>query len=342
MLLFSVASLTPAALIALATLSGGGWAFALLAYMAVFVPLLDLLFARVTPPAEAEEFPAANALSVALALAHFAGLALAVWALSGPMLTLAQKAALFAGAGLWFGQVSNSNAHELIHRGNRLLHRLGVAVYVSLLFGHHASAHVLVHHVRVATPEDPNSARLGEGFYRFALRAWMGSFREGLRAETARMVRAGRPLWRHPYGAYVGGAVVTFAAAFVLGGAGGILAMIGLAGYAQMQLLLSDYVQHYGLSRAMRPDGKPEPVADRHSWNSPHWYSSSMMLNAPRHSDHHARPLRPYPALRLTDGPQLPRSLPVMATLALFPRRWRRVMDRRVARLSSISERPTG
>lgn len=342
MLLFAIASLTPALLICLATLSGGGWAFALLAYMAVFVPVLDLLVARVTPPAEAEEFPVANALSVALALAHLVALGLAVWGLSGAELSVLQKVALFFGAGLWFGQVSNSNAHELIHRGSRLLHRLGVAVYVSLLFGHHASAHVLVHHVRVATPDDPNSARLGEGFYRFALRAWMGSFREGLRAETARMARTGRPRWRHPYGVYVGGAVVTLGAALGLGGAGGVLALIGLAGYAQMQLLLSDYVQHYGLSRTMRPDGKPEPVADGHSWNSPHWYSSALMLNAPRHSDHHARPLRPYPALRLTDGPQLPRSLPVMATLALFPRRWRRVMDRRVARLSSISERPTG
>ncbi|RYG90900.1 alkane 1-monooxygenase [Loktanella sp. IMCC34160] len=338
MILFSVASLTPAALIALATLSGGGWALALLAYMAVFVPLLDLLVAGVTPPAEAEEFPAANALSVALALAHFAGLALAVWALSGPMLTLLEKVALFAGAGLWFGQVSNSNAHELIHRGGRALHRLGVAVYVSLLFGHHASAHVLVHHVRVATPDDPNSARLGEGFYRFALRAWIGSFRDGRRAETARMARAGRSMWRHPYLVYIGGALATCAIAIAIGGVGGLLALLCLAGYAQMQLLMSDYVQHYGLSRVPRADGKPEPVGDRHSWNSPHWYSSALMLNAPRHSDHHARPARPYPALELTDGPQLPRSLPVMAVLALWPRKWRQVMDRRVAQLSAHSE----
>jgi alkane 1-monooxygenase len=56
------------------------------------------------------------------------------------------------------------------------------------------------------------------------------------------------------------------------------------------------------------------------------------MLNAPRHSDHHAHPSRPYAVLRLSDGPLLPRSLPVMAGVALFPRRWRRMMDPLVAK----------
>jgi alkane 1-monooxygenase len=64
------------------------------------------------------------------------------------------------------------------------------------------------------------------------------------------------------------------------------------------------------------------------------------MLNAPRHSDHHAHPARAYPALRLgaadTPGrPVLPRSLPVMATLAMVPPLWRRMMDPRVAALSA-------
>jgi len=79
----------------------------------------------------------------------------------------------------------------------------------------------------------------------------------------------------------------------------------------------------------------------RHSWNAPHWFSSALMLNAPRHSDHHTHPARVYPALRLTeDMPVLPRSLPAMATLALFPRLWRRVMDPRVADWQDGAERP--
>jgi alkane 1-monooxygenase len=65
-----------------------------------------------------------------------------------------------------------------------------------------------------------------------------------------------------------------------------------------------------------------------------------MMLNAPRNSDHHAHPARPYPALRLPPGaPMLPCSVPVMGALALWPPVWRRVMDPRLPVRSRESDR---
>jgi alkane 1-monooxygenase len=92
---------------------------------------------------------------------------------------------------------------------------------------------------------------------------------------------------------------------------------------------LSDYVQHYGLRRAAG-----ERVATAHSWNAPQWFSSSLMLNAPRHSDHHAHPTRPYPALRLEDdAPILPWPLPLACFVALIPRLWRRKMARALTKL---------
>ncbi|MCP1169804.1 alkane 1-monooxygenase, partial [Limimaricola sp. ASW11-118] len=306
------------------------WALAAPLALALLTAALDEIGARLAPPRPGAEFPAFAMLNLAIGVAHFGLLAGVVWALSGGWLGPLEKAGLFAAAGLWLGQVSNANAHELIHASARGPRRLGVAVYVSLLFGHHASAHPLVHHVRVATPDDPATARRGEGFWRYAPRAWRGSFREGLRMESAR--RRGHPRWRHPYLHYAGGAALALGLSALLTGWRGFAAHLALAGFAQLQLLLSDYVQHYGLERARGPDGRVEPVGARHSWNSPHPVSSWMMLNAPRHSDHHARPARPYPALDLPRAaPMLPRSLPVMAWLALWPRGWRRVMDPRVA-----------
>ncbi|WP_282025551.1 alkane 1-monooxygenase [Limimaricola cinnabarinus] len=329
-LAFATATLLPLPLIAAAMLWGGAWAFAAPLALALLTAALDEIGARLAPPRPGAEFPASAALTLAIGLSHFALLGGAVWALSGGWLTLGEKAGLFAAAGLWLGQVSNANAHELIHAPARGPRRLGVAVYVSLLFGHHASAHPLVHHVRVATRDDPATARRGEGFWRYAPRAWRGGFREGLRMESAR--RRGHPRWRHPYLHYAGGAALALGLSALLAGWRGVAAHLALAGFAQLQLLLSDYVQHYGLERARGPDGRIEPVGARHSWNSPHPVSSWMMLNAPRHSDHHARPARPYPALDLPEAaPMLPRSLPVMACLALWPRFWRRVMDPRVA-----------
>ncbi len=339
MVIFAVVTLMAPALLALGACLGGLWALAGLLWMTALTATLDEWIAATLPTAEGEEFPAANALSIALAAAHFGLWGLVIAALGGATgLTTWEKLAVFAGTGLFFGQVSNSNAHELIHRAARPLRHLGKWVYISVFPGHHASAHTLVHHVHVATRADPNSARPGESFYRFLRRAWPGELRAGLTAETARLKRAGRPLWMHPYITYFAGTAIFLVLAVALGGAKGLLGAVCLAGFAQTQLLLSDYVQHYGLTRKVQRNGKPEPVAARHSWNAPHPMSSALMLNAPRHSDHHAHPSRPYPALALDDAmPMLPRSLPVMACVALYPRLWRKVMDPRAARWQSLA-----
>ena len=325
MLLFAIASLAPLPLFAAGLWLGGPWVSAVFVYMTVFAAVLDQAIPHVAPDApEGTEFPAADALLVALAIGHLLAFPAVVWALAGDSgLSGWEKAGLFLGAGLWFGQVSNPMAHELIHRGNRWLFRLGGLVYTSMMFGHHTSAHRHVHHRFAASHDDPNTARSGEGFYPFFLRAWAGSFIQGMKMETAR----GHSV--HPYVWYTGGAVLALATGYALGGAGGAIAWLALALHAQVQLMLSDYVQHYGLQRGRRPDGKLEPVGPRHSWNAPQWFSSAMMLNAPRHSDHHAHPTRAYPNLRLpaaTDAPTLPWPLPVACTLALIPPLWKRAI----------------
>ncbi|SEO02625.1 alkane 1-monooxygenase [Salinihabitans flavidus] len=337
MIWFTIATLTPVALLTAAALAGGIWPLAALLYLTGFTYAMDRLVRGAAARRGAGgEFPAGDALSVTLGLAHLALVPLAVWAIGGPSgLSPAARVLAFFAFGLFFGQVSNANAHELIHRAARWPRRLGTLVYITLLFGHHASAHPLVHHVHVATPRDPNSARKGESFYRFWPRAWIGSFREGLRAETARRARAGRPLWTHPYIGYVGGALALLAGSVWLAGPGGAAALVGVAVYAQMQLLVSDYVQHYGLSRPQTA-GRPAPVGPGDSWNSPHMWSSALMLNAPRHSDHHLHPARRYPSLTLDTAsmPILPRSLPVMGAVALVPPLFHRMMAPRLAVLS--------
>ncbi len=337
MILFGFATLTPLLLIAMGALAGGWWVLLALAFLTLLTGSLDAIVRHVTPPTPESEFPAADALCVALGIGHFVLLVVVVTALAGDTLSIWEKLPLFAAAGMFFGQVSNANAHELIHRGSRSLHRLGMWIYISLLFGHHTSAHVLVHHRYVATRSDPNTSRLGESYYRFARRAWRGSFREGYRAEAARLAKIGRSSWYNPYLVYIAGAAGFLYIAFLLGGLKGVFIYLAIAGFAQAQLLMSDYVQHYGLVRSLSDTGKPEPVGDRHSWNSRHWFSSAVMLNAPRHADHHAHPSRPYAALSLPEnGPMLPRSLPVMACVALFPKRWRRLMDKRAQKWTEI------
>ncbi|NHX27973.1 alkane 1-monooxygenase, partial [Escherichia coli] len=138
---FALATLAPVPLLGLGAAFGGAWIWAALIYMTLFAGLADRVMARPESDApEGAEFPAADRLSALLAVLHFVLLAAGVWAVSGVSgLTLGARIVAFFAYGLFFGQVSNSNAHELIHRSTRALHRLGMWVYISLMFGHHTS-----------------------------------------------------------------------------------------------------------------------------------------------------------------------------------------------------------
>lgn len=339
---FALAALLPLPLLGLGAVQGGTLLWAAFLYMGVLTILLDQLVPLVPGNSQGEEFPAADALLVALGVSALCLLPLTIRAIAGPStLTAAERIITFLAAGFWLGQVAHPAAHELIHRPKRPLFRLGAAVYCALLFGQHASAHRLVHHRAVATRDDPNTARRGESFYRFARRAWIGSFREGARAETALRARAARS-GPHPYATYLAASAAALALATLIAGFPGLLVWIALSLHAQSQILLSDYVQHYGLTRLPLPDGRPEPVGPAHSWNTAHWFTSALMLNAPRHSDHHVHPARPFPALRLPDeAPRLPWPLPVACMMALFPRLWRRRMAPHLARIGETRPRDT-
>ena len=359
---FALVVLSPLPFLLLGALFGGVAAAIGLVWITLFIFFFDVILRRAAPDApEGSEFPAADLLSQVLAGAHFVLLFTGIWALSGGTgLGLGSWVMVFLGLGLFFGQVSNSNAHEMIHRSDRKMFLLGKWVYTSLLFGHHTSAHRHVHHRFVATPGDPNSAELGEGFWAFAPRAWIGSFVSGYEMERnlrqkhiQAAAEAEAPLERarlwlraqRPYADYLLGGVGFVLLVWALFGFGGLVGYLLLCAYAQLQLLLSDYVQHYGLRRRQTDIDKFEPVGPQHSWDAPHPVSALWMLNAPRHSDHHAHPGRPYPALQLgdlsvADRPVLPQSLPAMAVLALIPPIWRRVMDKRVAAMIAARQTP--
>lgn len=334
-LLFACLALGPVPLIALAALDGGVWAWLALGYITVLSGSVDLLVhhaARAGAPDDPEG--PADAVSVAVALSFFALLPLVVHALTGATgLTGLERALLFLASGFWFGQTVSANAHELIHRSARWLHNLGKWVYIATLFGHTTSAHLKVHHRWAASPRDPLWPRGEEGFWLFLPRAWIGSFRAGWAAEDEMRARA-KTRGLHPYTVYIGGTVLMLALAYAMDRGAGLLAYIALSAFVQVQLFVSDYVQHYGLRRAELPDGKLEPMRLGHSWNSRHWFTSFMTLNAPRHSDHHAHPSRPYPALRLPppdEAPRMPFSLPMTGMMAMLPPLWHRVMRRELA-----------
>ncbi|MFN3144824.1 MAG: hypothetical protein ACE368_05985 [Paracoccaceae bacterium] len=181
-LLFSGLSLAPVPLIAAAAWAGGLWALAALMAVSVVAFTADELVAPSHGEGRpAQDFPNAHRLNWVRRgrAGRPSGRSPARWRRCGYLGALAW-AATFAATGLYLGQVSNANAHELIHARRRLPFLLGRWVYISMLFGHHTIGASAGPHRHAASAEDPNSAKLGRGYYRFLVDAWGGSFRAAL------------------------------------------------------------------------------------------------------------------------------------------------------------------
>jgi alkane 1-monooxygenase len=235
------------------------------------------------------------------------------------------------------GGIAINTAHELGHKRPRHERWLSKVALAQSGYGHFYIEHNRGHHVRVATPEDPASSRLGESFYAFWPRTVFGSLRSAWRLESSRLRRRGKPVL-HP-----GNDVLNaWAMTLVLWGAMtlwlgiGVLPYLLLQGVVGLSLLeVVNYLEHYGMRRAKvhhRDVERYERVLQSHSWNSNNIATNVFLYHLQRHSDHHANPTRRYQALRDHESaPVLPTGYAGMIVLALLPPLWRRVMDPRVA-----------
>ncbi|WP_298358765.1 alkane 1-monooxygenase [uncultured Litoreibacter sp.] len=333
-LAFAVVTLLPLPLLLAGALFGGWAPWLALAYVTLVMAGIDEFQPALSYDGEAAEQDEADLLSQMLAGTHLVLLLITIWSLAGggPGLFSLSGIALFLGAGLFFGQVSASNAASLVHRQEPQMRMLGTALYISLLSGHRATVEPYVHHVYVGTKHDPMTSHEGESLWQYLPRALLGGLRTAVKVEKHRRASSDLPIWHlsNPLLQYAGGAVAMLLAALLVAGPGGLVVFILLCAFAQLQMTIRDFIQHHGLTRALDANGQYVAVNATHSWNAPHWLSALWMLNATRHSDHHANPAGPYTqraAPPRGEVPTLPHSLPVMAGIALHPPTWRKVME---------------
>jgi len=246
-----------------------------------------------------------------------------------------EKVVLFFGVGQISGAVGIVYAHELIHQKNKTERWLGDILLGMVMYGHFRSEHLLVHHRYVATPRDPVTARYNENFHRYFPRVLHQCWRSAFAAERARLARNGLP-WsdaRNPFWRYWGLQAGFLLLAMIIGGWVGLGLFLYQGAVAIWYLELTNYVEHYGLTRKHLGDGKYEHTRPHHSWNAAHKASNWLLINLQRHSDHHYKPERRFPLLQNyteAEAPQLPYGYPVMVAAALIPPLWRRMMNPRV------------
>ncbi|WP_321966277.1 alkane 1-monooxygenase [Burkholderia cepacia] len=229
--------------------------------------------------------------------------------------------------------ISINTAHELGHKTDRFERWLAKITLAPVAYGHFYVEHNRGHHVRVATAEDPASARYGESFWAFLPRTVTGSIRSAWRLEKARLERLGHSpwTWRNEVLHAWAMTVVVWGIAIALAGKVVIPFLVIQAVYGASLLEVVNYVEHYGLGRRKLPNGRYERCTPQHSWNSNHVVTNLFLYQLQRHADHHANPTRSYQALRhFDDSPQLPAGYATMILFAYVPPLWYRVMNPRV------------
>ena len=319
----------------------GGWTILLIpAYGWLLMPLLDTVLGKNlanhdtdTPESELYYFRLLTWIWFPLQFCLVFG---SIWVLTHvDGYSALETFGIMFGIGVTTGTVGIVYAHELFHKSDRMERNLGDLLMAMVLYGHFRSEHLLVHHPHVGTPRDTVTARYNENFYRYFIRVLRDGPKSAWRAEKAMLARRGQGPFSpsNPIFRFLALQLGYLVLAFTIGGWIGIVLFALQAFIAVWQLELTNYVEHYGLTRKHLGGGKYEPVKAHHSWDSAHHVSGLLLINLQRHADHHLHPMRRYPLLQIFDeseAPHLPTGYPPMTSMAMIPPLWLRRFNPRV------------
>lgn len=305
------------------------------------IPMLDWLMGRDEKPSAPEELARLRAsgffraLLLAYVPIHLGLIVWGAWVIGGGQLAPWQALGFTLSVGLVTGAQGITIAHELGHKRSRLDRWLARLLLTTVSYGHFTIEHNRGHHVRVATREDPASARYGESFWAFLPRTLAGSYVHAWQLEAERLARLGLPAW-HGRNEMIWYTLAPLAIAGACAAAFGPMAALFFFGQSAMAVTLLEavnYVEHYGLERRRMPDGRYERVDERHSWDANERLTNWVLVHLQRHADHHLEPSSPYQVLQpRAAAPKLPTGYAGMLSLALVPPLWFAVMNPRARR----------
>ena len=314
-----------------------------LIYAWIIIPLLELFIrpdSRNMSDAEEELARADKTYDILLYLVvilQYAALVKFLFAMSNDNMTVRDTIGRIWVMGMLCGVFGINVGHELGHRVNRTEQFLAKMLLLTSQYMHFFIEHNKGHHKRVATPEDPSSARLGESVYSFYFRTIILSYISAWKIAANDARKNGyRTVSFHNEMIQFTIIQILFISLILLF-FGWIVTLYYLAAAIIGIILLEtvNYIEHYGLQRKPIGNGKFERALPAHSWNSDHVIGRLMLFELSRHSDHHYLASRKYQVLRHhDDAPQMPTGYPGMMILSLVPPVWFYIMNNRIKNLT--------
>jgi alkane 1-monooxygenase/p-cymene monooxygenase len=184
--------------------------------------------------------------------------------------------------------------HELYHqRGwfSRFLGLVGQIVYFDCT---RSVAHVIGHHIDVATTTDSDTSLRGKDLYSFTVGALVESTHTSLRAECDALEKRGKGRWSlgHRLWKAIAMMIVMQTPIYFIAGWHAVALCMLTMFIARVWAESFNYFQHYGLVRA-----PGAPIAARHVWNHLHPLSRIFGWEIVNHADHHLDSFKPYHVL---------------------------------------------
>ena len=209
--------------------------------------------------------------------------------------------------------------HELYHQRSALKRFVGRYAQVCYLDCSREIAHVVGHHINVASTLDGDTAKRGTSLYAFTGKAIIDSTRDSLKTESDSLERQGYGRWsiRHRIWKAILAQLIFQSIVFAIGGWRANAVVIGGMLGARCWVESFNYFQHYGLVRL-----EGAPIARRHVWNHLKPLSRILGFEITNHADHHTNSFAAYFEL-VPDRKWIPMpSVFVCFLAALIPPLW--------------------
>lgn len=323
-----------------------------LLFVFLFIPLTDILVGRDTfNVSKATISQVANDfyyrfITYCWTYFQIAFIIWGAWIVATKPLTIAEWILFLLAVALSTGGIGITVAHELGHKKSALERFYSKALLMSVCYMHFYIEHNKGHHVHVATPEDPATARYKESFYQFWWRSVTKGYLSAWRIENKRLERKSyRKI--SIYNQMIWFTITPLLFCLILTTiistlTGNFTWQVPLFFFAQSFLAFSlleavNYIEHYGLQRNKIDEKRYERVAPHHSWNASEMISNFFLFQLQRHSDHHFNAIKRYQVLNhYEQAPQLPAGYSTMVMISLIPPLWFKLMNPRLERFKHI------
>lgn len=208
----------------------------------------------------------------------------AFWVARTPNISVLQYVAAISSLA-WLSVVPLVPAsHELYHARGKFRRFVGRYAQICYLDCTREIAHVVGHHINVATDKDLDTAPRGTSLYPFTVKAVISSTIDSNVTEAEALHREGHARWgiRHRLWRAIAAQFIAQTLFFLIGGWRAVAVALAAMVIARFWVESFNYFQHYGLVRI-----PGAPIARRHVWNHLKPLSRLMGFEITNHADHH-------------------------------------------------------